>query len=209
MDPWQGESLLIKPPASFDTRKEKIERFSSLVSPFHLNLLSLPGGAGPKLSPLIACGLLTSQLLLSILSPITAKIRPHDYWYLELFTRGPRRSKAGCLGERVAQKFKCVVCQKTHTHVWMVKSCEHSNASPVFSLRRSIAQIVRSGAKWITECFPESISITVWQQRTRSAIYHNIKTHHVKGSNKKARGGWHQLRTISILIYLDMQILID
>lgn len=35
-----------------------------------------------------------------------------------------------------------------------------------------------------------------------SAIYHNIKTHHVKASNKKAQGDWNGLSTISILIYL-------
>lgn len=65
-------------------------------------------------------------------------------------------------------------------------SRSHSNARRVFSLGRSILKIVRIEAKWITECFPKSISVAVWQQCMGSAIYHNINTHQVKASNKKA-----------------------
>lgn len=64
-------------------------------------------------------------------------------------------------------------------------SLTHSNACLVFSLKRSILDTVRTEAKQITQYFSKSISIAVWQQCMESAIYHNIKSHHVKASNKK------------------------
>lgn len=79
----------------------------------------------------------------------------------------------------------CLLGEITSAHAPARVTRAQSNACRVFSLGRSILQIVRTEAKWITECFPKSISIAVWQQCMGSAIYHNIKTYHVKASNKK------------------------
>lgn len=77
----------------------------------------------------------------------------------------------------------CVFIMQNHTCIHI--SLTHSNACRVFSLERSILQTVRNEAKQITQYFSKSISIAVWQQCMGSAIYHNIKSHHVKASNKK------------------------
>lgn len=84
VDPWRGESLLIKPLASFYTQEER-ERHrgkeTGETPPLTLATISSqspehPRGAQTQ-TPLLACGLLTSQLPFSRHCSFTSQLLPN------------------------------------------------------------------------------------------------------------------------------------
>lgn len=168
VDPWQGESLLIKPLASFYTRTErernhkKGRNLSTPPAPphrslFHLNLLNIPGGRRAQTqTPLVACGLLTSWLPFGWHCSFTSQLLPNVAMRLLIAgTLQSRTTKAkGQLALASASLWSSSVPYARSTRVYCVKnhtdidgSHAHSHACRVFSLGRSILKIVRTEAK--------------------------------------------------------------